>query len=35
MRLQNIKYDYIEVDGGSRKTKRRKSKRRKSKRRKH
>jgi hypothetical protein len=34
MRLQNIKYDYIEVDGGSRKTKRRKSKRRKSKRRK-
>jgi hypothetical protein len=34
-RLQNIKYDYIEVDGGSRKTKRRKSKRRKSKRRKH
>jgi len=31
-RLQNIKYDYIEVDGGSRKTKRRKSKRRKSKR---
>jgi hypothetical protein len=34
-RLQNIKYEYIEVDGGSRKTKRRKSKRRKSKRRKH
>jgi len=31
-RLQNLKYDYIEVDGGSRKTKRRKSKRRKSKR---
>jgi hypothetical protein len=29
-RLQNIKYDYIEVDGGSRKTKRRKSKRRKA-----
>jgi hypothetical protein len=34
-RLQNIKYEYIEVAGGSRKTKRRKSKRRKSKRRKH
>jgi hypothetical protein len=29
-RLQNLKHDYIEVDGGSRKTKRRKFKRRKT-----